>query len=279
MGVIDLPTPETGLATAEPSEHLARLTEQLQRQTSLLASAAHQLRTPLGTVMGYVDLLAKGRLGSLNSSQRQVLGDISLNCSRLEQTIRDFLSCSALETGSLAMTFAVGDLMGCLFEICEVWLPRFEEKSVALYAPVGAEIPAFAFDYYKVQHTVSNLLENALKFTPPDGSVWLTVEPHTWERRIRPNQDFTEERRRQDALTVNAVRVTVCDTGPGISPEHQQEIFEESVRLAQPGGPVDGVGLGLSIARRLVVGHAGRIWVESKLGAGSKFCFLLPLSR
>ena len=279
MSVVDAPTTASGLAQAEPGEPLARLHEQIRLQASLLASAAHQLRTPLGAVTGYVGLLASGKPGPLNDAQERILEAVALNCSRLEQTVRDFLNYSALETGTLPMNFAVADLVACLADICEVWLPRFRERGVTLYAPLRAEIPPFSFDFHKVQHAVSNLLENALKVTPPDGSVWLTVEPHVWDRRIRPNQSFREERRRQDALGVNAVRVTVCDTGPGIRTEHHQEIFEESVRLARSGTPVAGVGLGLAIARRLVTAHGGRIWVESTVGAGSKFCFLLPLSR
>ncbi len=85
------------------------------------------------------------------------------------------------------------------------------------------------------------------------------------------------ERRRQAANEANAVRVTVSDTGPGIAPEYHQEIFDDFVKLSPPSEEVGGMGLGLAIARRLVLAHAGKIWVESELGSGSVFSFLLPL--
>jgi len=124
---------------------------------------------------------------------------------------------------------------------------------------------------------VSNLLENSLKFTPPGGTVWLAAEPHVWERRSRLEKKSSVERRRRTATVANAVRVTISDTGPGIAPEYHQEIFDDFVKGSSQSEEAEGMGLGLAIARRLVLAHSGKIWVESDRGSGSAFSFLLPL--
>ena len=254
-----------------------QLEEQSRRRTMALGTAAHQLRTPLAIISGYVELLLTKKAGPLNDRQRQILEESRFNCARLQQFIQDFLSYSALETGHLTMNFEVGDLNVCLNELYAYWLSPYRKKGVALYFPAHKKLPLLAFDCEKVQHVVSNLLENSLKFTPPGGTVWLTAEPHVWERRSHQESRASGERRRRTATVANAVRVTVSDTGPGIAPEYQQEIFDDFVKGSSQSEEAEGMGLGLAIARRLVLAHSGKIWVESNPGSGSAFCFLLPL--
>jgi two-component system, NarL family, sensor histidine kinase BarA len=254
-----------------------RLQEESRRRTVALGTAAHQLRTPLAIIAGYVELLLTKKAGPLNARQRQILEEARFNCTRLQQFIQDFLSYSALEAGRLTMKFEVGDLHACLSELYSYWLSPYQKKRVALYFPAQKELPPFPFDYDKVQHVVSNLLENSLKFTPAGGTVWLTAEPYFWERRARQESEPLAERRRQGATAANAVRVTVSDTGPGIAPEYHQEIFDDFVKLSPPSQEAGGMGLGLAIARRLVLAHTGKVWVESEPGSGSAFSFLLPL--
>jgi signal transduction histidine kinase len=121
---------------------------------------------------------------------------------------------------------------------------------------------------------ISNLLENSFKFTPQSGTVWLHAEPHMWERRAAAVPS-SSERRRQNVAHPNSVKVSVSDTGPGIPAEFHLEVFDDFFRL--PGSESqEGMGLGLAIARRLVQGMGGKIWVESESGAGCKFSFLVP---
>jgi signal transduction histidine kinase len=254
-----------------------RLQEESRRRTVALGSAAHQLKTPLAIIAGYVELLLTKKAGPLNARQRKILTEARFNCTRLQKFIQDFLSYSALETGHLTMKFEVGDLNACLSELYSYWLSPYQKKGVALYFPAQKQLPLLPFDYEKVQHVVSNLLENSLKFTPPGGTVWLTAEPYVWERRSAQDARPLVERRRQTVNAANTVRVTVSDTGPGIAPEYHQEIFDDFVKLALPTEGVGGMGLGLAIARRLVGAHGGKIWVESEPGSGSAFSFLLPL--
>jgi signal transduction histidine kinase len=255
-----------------------QLEERSRRRTVALGTAAHQLKTPLAIIAGYVELLLTKKAGPLNDRQTQILEESRFNCARLQQFIQDFLSYSALETGHLAMKFELGDLNACLNELYTYWLSPYQKKGVALYFLAQKRLPLFPFDCDKVQHVVSNLLENSLKFTPPGGTVWLTAEPYVWERRSRQESRPSGERRSQAANVANAARVTVSDTGPGIAPEYHQEIFDDFVKVSPQNEEAGGMGLGLAIARRLVVAHAGKIWVESDPGSGSTFCFLLPLN-
>lgn len=275
--MIDDATGMTPTGYTELLNGFQQLQEENRRRTVALGTAAHQLKTPLAIISGYIELMLTKKPGVINERQEQILQESQINCTRLRQYIEDFLSYSALETGKLALKYSANDLNACLSELYSYWLSSFQKKGVALYLPVRNPLPMFAFDYDKLQHVVSNLLENALKFTPSGGAVWLTAELHRWERRSQQETRFTHDRRRAPLDGPNSVRVSVSDTGPGIAPEYQIEIFDDFVKLPQTGDPVGGMGLGLAIARRLVLAHNGKIWVESELGSGSTFSFLLPL--
>jgi signal transduction histidine kinase len=270
--------PVTGDGTINPLELLqahSELQERFQRTTNALGSAAHDLKTPLAILNGYVELLQSEKLGSLNDRQRDVLRDMRSSGKRLQQFIQDFLTFSALETGGLKMQFAAGNINECLSEVCRLWSTRFQEKGLALYFLANDKLPVFPFDSPKLERVISNLLENSFKFVLRGGTVWLHAEPHMWERRAATQPASAGERRRQDTSQPNAVKVSVSDTGPGIPAEYQQEVFDDFFRL--PGNEnQEGMGLGLAIVRRLVQGMGGKIWVESDPGAGCKFSFLIP---
>jgi len=264
----DLPSPENLL------QEYKDLRERFLRTTNALASAAHDLKTPLSILNGYVELLHSEKLGSLSERQRQVLQDMRESGQRLEQFIQDFLTYSALETGGLRMQFDTGNINDCLSGVCRLWSNRFQEKGIALYFLANEKLPIFPFDTPKLERVISNLLENSYKFTPQGGTVWLHAEPHMWERRAA-SVPSASERRRQNVTHPNSVKVSVSDTGPGIPAEFHLEVFDDFFRL--PGTEnQDGMGLGLAIARRLVQGMGGKIWVESEPGAGCKFSFLIP---
>jgi signal transduction histidine kinase len=264
----DVPSPENLL------QEYKELRERFQRTTNALASAAHDLKTPLSIMNGYVELLQNEKLGSLNDRQREVLRDMQSSGKRLQQFIQDFLTYSALETGGLRMQFEPGNINDGLSEVCRLWSNRFQEKGLALYFLANDKLPIFPFDSPKLERIISNLLENSFKFTPEGGTVWLHAEPHMWERRAAA-QPSAAERRRQNVTHPNSVKVSVSDTGPGIPAEFHLEVFDDFFRL--PGTAAqEGMGLGLAIARRLVQGMGGKIWVESDAGAGCKFSFLIP---
>ena len=264
----DVPSPEHLL------QEYKELRERFQRTTNALASAAHDLKTPLSILNGYVELLHSEKLGPLSDRQREVLQDMRESGKRLQQFSQDFLTYSALETGGLRMQFDTANINDCLSGVCRLWSNRFQEKGIALYFLANDKLPIFPLDAPKLERIISNLLENAFKFTPPGGTVWLHGEPYMWERRAA-SVPSAAERRRQNLAHPNSVKVSVSDTGPGIPAEFHLEVFDDFFRL--PGSEEqEGMGLGLAIARRLVQGMGGKIWVESDSGAGSKFSFLVP---
>lgn len=253
-----------------------RLREEYKRRTVALASAMHELRTPLAVMEGYLQVLSGAKAGPLNEKQRQIIDDMQTNGKRLKNFISEFLTFSSIETKSPDMHLEFGDLNACLAEVCEMWMPRFREKSVALYFLPEDQLQPVAFDALKLQHVVSNLVHNAWKFTPPRGTVWLSTEDFAWDRRLHEEPTTQVERRRERSKLPRAIRVVVSDTGPGIEPEFHQEIFQDFRKVSSPSNSPDSMGLGLSIARRLVQAHGGKIWVESKPGSGSKFSFVIP---
>src|ERR1700724_1189314 len=207
-----------------------RLQEVNRQKTVFLASAAHELKTPLAVIKGYYDLLLSGSLGKLTDKQRDILQESKDSCERLVRLVSMFLNYSALESGKLVLHLRENDLRDCLSELATRWHEAFVRKHVRLDAMLGGNLPIFKFDYQKVQQTVANLLDNALKHTPAGGHVTLRAELHFWERRSAEEMQSVE-RRRERAQQPNSLKVSVSDTGPGIASEHHQEIFEDFVRV------------------------------------------------
>jgi signal transduction histidine kinase len=272
----DLERSLNDLSAEELAGICVRLRDEFKRRTVALASAMHELRTPLAVMDGYLQVLASSKAGPLNEKQQHIIDDMQANGKRLKNFINEFLTFSSIETKNPDLHLSFGDLNSCLAEVCEMWMPRFREKGVALYFLPEDQLAPVQFDALKIQHVVSNLVHNAWKFTPPRGTVWLSTEDFGWDRRLHQLPTTQTERRRERSKLPRAIRVVVSDTGPGIEPEFHQEIFQDFRKVSSPTNSPDSMGLGLSIARRLIAAHNGKIWVESKPGSGSKFCFVLP---
>jgi signal transduction histidine kinase len=165
-------------------------------------------------------------------------------------------------------------LRDCIRDITGRWTDAFNRAKVRLDIKMDPQLPAFKFDYQKVQQCVANFLDNALKHTPVDGCVTLVAQPYFWERRLSEAAP-TNDRRRGRGNRNNSVLVSVTDTGSGIAAEFHQEIFEEFVRVDPSSS---GMGLGLAITKRLIQAHRGKVWVDSVTGSGSTFSFLLPIN-
>ena len=252
-----------------------KLQEVNRQKTVFLASAAHELKTPLAVIKGYYDLLLTGSLGRLTEKQRDILEESKESCERLVRLVSMFLNYSALESGKLVLQLRENDLRDCLDEMAKRWTEAFQRKGVRLDVSIDPSIPTFRFDYQKVQQAAANLLDNSLKHTPAGGTVVLVAKPNFWERRVAEVAP-AQERRRFRLPRPNSVEVSVSDSGAGIAPEHHQEIFEDFVRVDRN---TSGMGLGLAIAKRLVQAHRGKIWVESEARKGSTFHFLLPIEQ
>jgi signal transduction histidine kinase len=252
-----------------------KLQEVNRQKTVFLASAAHELKTPLAVIKGYYDLLLTGSLGRLSDKQRDILEESKDSCERLVRLVSMFLNYSALESGKLVLQLRENDLRDCLEDLAKRWAEAFQRKSVKLDMYFDPSVPTFKFDYQKVQQAAANLLDNSLKHTPGGGTVTLRAAPHFWERRVAESLP-SQERRRFRLPRPNSVEISVSDSGPGIAAEHHQEIFEDFVRVDRN---TSGMGLGLAIAKRLIQAHRGKIWVESEPRKGSTFTFLLPMDQ
>ncbi len=138
-----------------------RLQEVNRQKTVFLASAAHELKTPLAVIKGYYDLLLSGSLGKLTDKQRDILQESKESCERLVRLVSMFLNYSALESGKLVLHLRENDLRDCLGELVTRWHEAFVRKHVRLDSTLNSDLPIFKFDYQKVQQTVANLLDNA----------------------------------------------------------------------------------------------------------------------
>jgi signal transduction histidine kinase len=239
-----------------------------------LVSAAHEFKTPLVVMLGYAELLRSARLGTVNDRQREVLGEIQQSADRLQRLTEDLLllyelraaSNIALKPQAVAVNYHVG-------EIFYSWAQAAKRKLITYQFFPAAGNPRAGVEPLKLEHVISNLIENALKYSPEGAHVTVSVNPCFWERRRAENGFLFNFDRKTDNKIENAVCIDVTDTGPGIPPEHHEDIFLDFVQL--PGASSRGTGLGLAIARRLTEAFGGALWVESEIRKGSKFSLLL----
>jgi signal transduction histidine kinase len=240
-----------------------------------LVSAAHEFKTPLVAILGYTGLMRNSRLGPVTEKQQQVLGEIQESAERLQKLIEDLLLLCRLKTATSGTSSPSesSDANLQVREIFNYWTPLAAQKAIAYEFVPALGDPWLRVEALKLQHIVSNLIENAIKFTPAGGRVTVRVTPCFWDRRQTDTGFLFNLERHGDRRIENAVRIDVCDTGPGIHPDHHEEIFGDFVQL--PGASSRGTGLGLAIARRLAEDHGGAIWVESGPAQGSKFSLLL----
>ena len=232
--------------------------QQIEFKNQFLSHVSHELRTPLTCIYQYVTILLDGLAGEMGVEQREHLGTILKSVNQLGAMVRDLLEAARAESGKISLELrcvAIEDLVRLAVTMMQA---TAQQKRVALEVGVEASIPFVYGDPDRILEVLINLIDNAIKFTPAEGAV--TVQAS----RVPTDMDF--------------ICVSVVDTGSGITPEARSLIFE---RLYQDPNAVDnnrkGLGLGLFIAKELVMLHGGRIWVASDGASGSTFSFTLPL--
>jgi signal transduction histidine kinase len=234
-----------------------RLKELDRLKSDFVSNVSHELRTPLTAIKGAVDLILREVPGPLNEKQIHYLARVRSNTQHLAGLINDVLDLSKIEEGKIELQAARVSLGGLVHEVMEILRPMAAEKPIELEViTLEPSILVWA-DRDKITQVLTNLIGNAIKFTPPHGRVTVSSASN--------DTDW--------------VRVSVSDTGTGISADQRERIFEKFYQIAGNGGPKPkGTGLGLSISKALVELHGGKIWVESEPNGGSNFCFTLPLS-
>jgi len=247
-----LPVPA---GTALILKDVTQVHEQLELKRSVIATVSHQLRTPLTSLRMSIYLLLEERVGKLNEQQSDLLFAARDESERLVHILDDLLDLNRIESGKAHLNIhpVAPALIGS--ESIEPFFRHALDHGVTLVNTIPEELPEVMADPERIHHVFANLLSNALRFTPPGGSV--TVNAYE-------DQD--------------TIRFTVADTGEGISPEHMKHLFEQFYRV--PGQQADsGVGLGLTIVKEIVEAHGGTVSAESDPEKGSVFQFTLPVQK
>jgi GAF domain-containing protein len=240
----------------EIAEKSRQLEVASQHKSEFLANMSHELRTPLNAIIGFSEVLSDRMFGELNEKQEEYLKDIYASGTHLLSLINDILDLSKIEAGRMELELADFDLPTAIENALMLVRERAGRRSIAVHTNIDGRLGQIQADERKVRQVVLNLLSNAIKFTPEGGRI---------EVGAVPKEGFVE--------------VSVTDTGIGIAPEDQEKVFEEFRQVGTAAKKVEGTGLGLTLCRKFVELHGGKIWVKSQERVGSTFTFTIPVRR
>ncbi|TMC29763.1 MAG: HAMP domain-containing histidine kinase [Chloroflexi bacterium] len=235
----------------------ARLGRADRHKSEFLANMSHELRTPLNAIIGFSEVLLQGIFGPVNGKQDEYLRDILSSGKHQLSLINDILDLSKVEAGRMELELAPLSLSEVIASVVTMIRGRATDHEIALAVAVAPDLGEVEADERKVKQVILNLLTNAVKFTPAGGRIELTAQ-----------------------RTAGDITVAVHDTGVGIAPTDQARVFEEFEQVhGSRASEQEGTGLGLTLSRKFVELHGGKIWVESEVGRGSTFSFTLPRVR
>lgn len=233
-----------------------RLAELDQLKLDFISHVSHEMRTPLTAINEASALLAEGRFQEQPAQHRELLAIIRDECSRLTRSINGIMDLSRMEAGMMTFQFQPGDLVQLIHACVKRMMPVARRQGIELIELPPPEMPQFNFDSRHIDQALGNILGNALKFTPRGGQVVVEIS--------RDRTGFAT--------------VMVSDSGPGISAEHLERIFDKFKRIDNGADSIYGSGVGLSVAKHVISAHKGSIWAESRPGTGARFVFTLPLA-
>ncbi|AZO95432.1 ATP-binding protein [Halocella sp. SP3-1] len=237
-------------------EDVTKLKKIDEMKSEFVSTVSHEFRTPLTSMNMGLSLLLEEDTGSINDDQRQLLEAAFEDCERLNDLVNDLLDLSKIESGKIKMEFDKTNVKKVIETTMKPFTPQAEDKGVKLVRGEVAENTYAWADPNKISWVISNLIGNALRYTPEDGSIEVG--------------SFLEGRQ---------IKIYVEDTGVGIAEEYHDKIFDKFVRASNNQDENSGTGLGLAISKEIIEAHNGQIWVEGKEGKGSKFVFTLPRYR
>jgi signal transduction histidine kinase len=247
---------------AEAQRIISDLRDRDSLKTQFLSNIAHDLRTPLTAIITHAEILRDGLLGDVNARQNESVRTIISGGRQLLDMIAEILLYAKGSSEPLSVTLASFSLQEVVEQVAALNESIVAKKQLDLQCCVPPDLPDVRGDRDKIMHVLMNLLGNAFEFTPAGGRIWVSAM--------------------LDGPSVPSefIRVEVGDTGRGIAPDHHELIFREFAQVdSSASRGHHGTGLGLTIARRYVELHGGRIWVESELGEGSRFIFTLPCAQ
>jgi len=226
-------------------------------KSEFISAVSHELRTPLTSIKGYASILMEGKLGDIPEKVKERLGKINTHSDNLVKLINELLDISRIESGKVEMKLTKCDLSAMIDSIHDLLTPQIKDKNIHFTKQVGANIPKLMLDASQADRIFINLISNAIKFTPEEGTISVKA-----------------------ALNNDIVTVEVSDTGIGISKEDIARLFDEFYRVDnQINQNVKGTGLGLPLAKKIVEAHNGRMWVTSTVNQGTTFHFTLPVNQ
>ena len=245
----------------ERTQELAEANEELRRlnkvKSDFVSAVSHELRTPLTSIKGYASILATGKLGPISREQQERLAKIDHHTNYLTSLISDLLDIARIESGRVGMELQDVAIDQVLARVTELVAPQFKEQSLTLAVEAPPGLPAIPADPRYLERVFINLLSNALKFTPAQGTVRVIV-----------------------AAEPDRLIVKVRDTGLGIAPHDVPKIFEQFYRADNAiNRECKGTGLGLSLVKKIVEAHGGESGLERWLGQGATSTLTLPLTR
>jgi signal transduction histidine kinase len=224
----------------------------LFQQSDFISEMVHELRTPLMALVALSELLTRPDLPA--DQQEEFAQTIQREAKRLSEMTSSFLELSRLESGRVKLKYEQIDLLGVIRETITVQRQQATERGINIEVDLPAELPPLMGDADRIKQVLLNLISNAIKYNRPNGTIAVSAE----------HKDETTQ-------------VCVQDSGRGIPSDAVKNLFKRFYRVPDAEGYTAGTGLGLSIAQRIVQQHGGRIWVESEMEKGSRFCFTLPL--
>jgi len=228
-----------------------------KRKTDFVSSVSHELRTPLTSIKGYASILLTGKLGSLPEDVRLRLEKINRHSDELVQFINDLLDIARIESGRMTMKKEPLELNKMIEEAADLLSVQIKDKQITLTVDIAKDLPAAAADHNQIRRVFINLINNAIKFTPPGGKIIISTQ--------KVNQD---------------IQINISDTGCGMSEKEQAGLFQEFYRVDNPiNQQSKGTGLGLALVKNIVEAHNGKIWLTSKVDQGSTFSFTLPANN
>jgi len=241
--------------TADLRRALERLSELNQLKANLISNVSHELRTPLAHIKGYIELLAEGQLGQLDPGQRSALAVVQRATERLGRLIEDLIEFSAASRTGIALNVTPVAIPQLVDRAIDRSRAKAQKAGVKIVTEIAKPLPTPLADSERLSWVLHQLLDNAVKFTPSGGVVKIKVKPEP-----------------------RAVAISISDTGIGIPQERLREVFEPFHQLdGSPTRRYGGTGLGLALARLILDAHGAPLNLESRVGEGSTFSFLLPV--
>jgi PAS domain S-box-containing protein len=232
-----------------------KLKETMELKAQFISTVSHELRTPLTAMKEGLNIVLDGIVGEINEKQKKFLDIANRNVDRLGTLINDVLDFQKLEAGKMNLNIQENDIGQIVSEVHETMALFAQKNKVELVSELPEDLPKAKFDRAKIIQVLTNLISNAVKFTPANGMASVNV------------------RRQNDELVIS-----VHDTGMGIPKEELPKIFERFYRVNRPDKQIQGTGLGLAIVHKIVMMHSGRIEVESEVDQGTTFTIFLPLN-